>query len=131
MNISSRLLAPFFIVFICLSLIIIACWKLLPQYNIDGYVLFFANVYFLLICLLVFFIQKKALGNANPNVFIRSVMSGMMIKMVLCVAAVLAYTLLIKEDFNKKAVFLSLFFYLVYLAAEVKALMKLNKQHNA
>ena len=131
MNASSRLLSPFMIVFGCISLFIIAAWSLLSGFGIDNYVLLAANALFFFVCVLVFFIQKKALKNTNPNVFIRSIMSGMMIKMFFCVVAVLAYTLLVKEGFNKKALFISLFFYLVYLAVEVKVLTKLNKQHNA
>lgn len=131
MNSPSRLLVPFMIVFGCIFIIILAGWKFLSTYGIDNYVLLGANTLFFLVCILVFFIQKKGMKNPNPNVFIRSIMGGMMIKMFFCIVAVLAYTLLIGEGFNKKAVFISLFFYLIYLTVEVKVLMKLNKQHHA
>lgn len=131
MNFPSRLLVPFVIVFVCIFIVILAGWKFLSSYGIDNYVLIAANTLFFLVSILVFFIQKKALKNANPNVFIRSIMSGMMVKMFFCIVAVLIYTLVIGDGFNKKAVFISMFFYLIYLAAEVKVLMKLNKQHNA
>ena len=130
MNASTRLLVPFVFVFLGISLVIVAGWKFFSGYGIDNYVLLAANTIFFSACILVFFIQKKALKNTNPNVFIRSVMGGMMIKMLFCILAVLAYTVLVGEGFNKKAVFISMFFYLIYLAAEVKVLMKLNKQHN-
>lgn len=131
MNFPSRLLVPFVIVFVCIFIVILAGWKFFSSYGIDNYVLIAANTLFFLVSILVFFIQKKALKNANPNVFIRSIMSGMMVKMFFCIVAVLIYTLVTGDGFNKKAVFISMFFYLIYLAAEVKVLMKLNKQHNA
>jgi len=130
MNLFSRLLLPFVIVFIILSLLILAGWSFLINKGFDPIVLMGANGFFLLIALLVFMLQKKALFNPNPNVFIRSVMSGMMIKMGLCVAAVLVYTLSAGDSFNKKSVFVGLLLYLVYLAVEVRAITKLNKQHH-
>ena len=80
--------------------------------------------------LLVFFMQKNALNNKNPNVFIRSVMAGMMIKMFSTVLAVLAYVVLVGPTYNKNAVFISLFMYLLYLAAEVFAISKVNSKKN-
>jgi len=130
MNVSSRLLLPFVIVFIVISLLVVAGWSFLKARGIDPFILIGANVFFLLMSFLVFLLQKKALHNPNPNVFVRSVMGGMMIKMALCVVAVLAYTLLSGGSFNKKSIFIALFLYLIYLAAEVRALTKLNKDHH-
>ncbi|MDB5203751.1 MAG: hypothetical protein JWQ27_3160 [Ferruginibacter sp.] len=131
MNAPTRRLLPFLIVFLLVNIVVISAWKMLADYGINNYVILAANGLFFLSNVVVFFIQKNALSNTNPNVFIRSVMSGMMIKMFLCVIAVLAYTLLSGPAFNKKAVFISMFLYLIYLAAEVIALTRLNKQHNA
>jgi high-affinity Fe2+/Pb2+ permease len=75
--------------------------------------------------------QKKALKNANPNVFIRSVMAGMMIKMAICIIAVMIYALAFKNNFSKYSVFAAVFLYFIYLAVEVRAATKLNKQKNA
>ena len=77
----------------------------------------------------VFFIQKNALQNTNPNVFIRSVILGMMIKMFSTVLAVLAYVVLVGQGYNKKAVFIALFMYLAYLATEVIIISKENKRN--
>ena len=69
--------------------------------------------------------------NANPNVFVRSVMGSMMIKMFIVVGVVFAYVAFSGGHYNKRGVFISLFFYLIYLAVEVYAVMKLNNQKNA
>jgi hypothetical protein len=131
MQVTNRLILPFFIVFTFLTAAVILGWNLLLKYHIDPWVLIGANFLVLLASLLVFFIQKKALSNKNPNVFVRAVMSGMMIKMAICVVAVLAYTFSAGDDFNKKGLFIGMFFYLIYLAVEVRSMSKLNRSHHA
>lgn len=126
-----RLFFPFIMVFVGLSLLILAGWKFSNNNNIDTNVLLASNALFFVVAALVFLLQKKGLKNLNPNKFVRSILTGMMLKMFFCVVAVLIYTLAIGDKFNKKAVFISLFFYLIYLAVEVMVLMKLNKQSHA
>lgn len=130
MKLFGRMLLPMFIIFIALTIFIFAASKLWDTYNIDRSVLMGANLLFMTTGLLVFFMQKNALTNKNPNVFIRSVMAGMMIKMFSTVLAVLAYVVVVGPTYNKRAVFISLFMYLVYLAIEVIAISKLNNKKN-
>lgn len=131
MSPSARFLYPLLGLFAILTVMIFSLKNILVKNGIDANVLLAANLIFLLINILVFLYQKKALTHANPNVFIRSVMSGMMIKMFVCAIAVLAYVLLTDKDYNKKSVFIAMFFYLIYLAVEVASLMRLNNNRNA
>ncbi len=131
MSATSRFLLPLFALFAVINIIIFSLQQLLVKYNVDQTVLLGANAIFLLMNILVFIFQQKALHNSNPNVFIRSVIGGMMFKMFVCAIAVLAYVLLIGPDYNKKAVFISMFFYLFYLAVEVVVLMRVNNKKNA
>ena len=130
MRLFGKILLPILIIFILLSIFILSLNTLWQKFNVDRNVLLGANVLFLITGVLVFFLQKKALTNPNPNVFVRSIIGGMMIKMFSTVIAVLAYVVLIGNTYNKKAVFLSLFMYLIYLAAEVYAISKVNKKKN-
>ncbi len=100
-------------------------------YGVDVNVLLGANGIFFIINILVFLYQKQALTNPNPNVFIRSVLGGMMVKMFVCAIAVFGYVVLLGPTYNKKAVFISMFLYLIYLAVEVATLMRLNNKKNA
>lgn len=129
MNLSNRMLLPFVLVFSFFLLLIFLSWNKLAKWEIDGMALLGANIFFLLVSLLVFFILKKSMGSSNPHVFIRAVIGGMMIKMFLTVIAVLVYALASGESFSKYAVFAALFIYLFYLAAEVAAVLKLNKKN--
>ena len=75
--------------------------------------------------------QVKAMQDSNPNVFIRSVMTGMIIKVFACILAVVAYYFLSRELFNKPAVYISMIIYIIFLTVEVRTIMKLNKTKNA
>ena len=131
MNSTYRFLLPLLILFAIINFLIFILKTVFTRYNVDGTVLLGANAIFLVMNILVFLFQQKALKHSNPNVFIRSVIGGMMLKMFVCAIAVLAYVVLVGPDYNKKAVFISLFFYLFYLAAEVGILMRLNSKKNA
>lgn len=130
MKLFGKMLLPLLLIFISVNAFILLTPALWLKYHIDQDVLIYANLIFLLTGILVFFIQKKALTNSNPNVFIRSIMSGMLIKMFTTVIAVFAYVIAAGKGFDKKAVFISLFLYLIYLAAEVIAISQQNKKRN-
>jgi len=104
---------------------------LLARWGIDYRVLIVANILFFSISLIAFFMQKKALSNSNPNVFVRSVMGGMLLKMFACITAVIIYRFAAGDTVSRISVFGAMFLYLFYLAAEVAVITKLNKQKNA
>ncbi|RYY70563.1 MAG: hypothetical protein EOO13_06190 [Chitinophagaceae bacterium] len=131
MTAPNRVIYPLLAIFAILSGMIVVFSKSLERYNVETTVLLAANGLFFLLNVIVSLTQKKALGNSNPNVFVRSVIAGMMIKMFVCAIAVLAYVTLVGPGYNKKGVFISLFIYLIYLAVEVGTIMRLNKRSNA
>lgn len=131
MNPRYQVLLPLFIPFLILTAMIFSAKLFYAGTNIDYNVLTGANCLFFLMSLLVFRIQYKAMHHSNPNVFIRSVMGGLIIKMVTCIAAVIAYYFSSGIHFNKPAVYISMIIYMVYLIMEVRTIMKLNKQKNA
>jgi hypothetical protein len=131
MKLFGKMLMPVLIIFITLTIFIFVADTLWVKYNVDRDVLLGANILFLVTSVLVFFMQKNALSNANPNVFVRSVIAGMMIKMFSTAIAVLAYVLIVGSGYNTSAVFISLIMYLIYLAAEVMAISKENKNKHA
>lgn len=131
MTVSSRIIYPLLSIFIILSGTIVVFSKALEKKGVDSTVLLVANGLFFLLNIIVFLIQKKALSHSNPNVFVRTVIAGMMIKMFVCAIAVIAYVVLTGPDYNKKAVFISLFIYLIYLAVEVGTIIRLNNRSNS
>ncbi len=131
MKLFGKMLMPVLIIFVTLTIFIFAVNVLWVKYNVDRDVLLGANVLFLVTSIIVFFMQKNALSSTNPNVFVRSVIAGMMIKMFSTAIAVLAYVLIVGSTYNTSAVFISLIMYLIYLAAEVMAISKENKNKHA
>lgn len=131
MTIRPKHLAPIGIVFMLISILVIYLQKTLDSLHIDSNILLLANAFLFLITIFTAFIQLKSIGHPNPNLFVRTVLSGMMIKMFAAVLAVLAYTIWSGDQFNKRGIFLSLILYLVYLTTEVYITFRLNKNHNA
>jgi hypothetical protein len=123
--------APLIIVFVLITIFILTSTHTLETYKISSELLIGSNLFFFLLSILSISIQYKALSNKNPNVFIRSVMIGMILKMFSTAIAVVVYFFQSGAHFNKRGVFISLFFYLIYLATEVLTVMKLNKKSNA
>lgn len=126
-----RPVLPLVILFTLISGLLVTFSAALKSKGFDIEVLVYANILLMLVSLVAFFLQARALDNKNPNVFIRSVMGGMMMKMFICVIAVFVYVSMAGSTYNKRSLFAALFLYLIYLAIEVGVLMKMNnrKQH--
>jgi len=131
MNPQRKIIGPLIAIFIIFSGAVTASNNLLAKWGIDYSVLLIANSVFFLTSLVVFFMQRRAMANKNPNVFVRSVMGGMLLKMFVCITAILIYRLVAGDNFSKVSVFAAMFLYLLYLGVEVGVITKLNKQKDA
>ena len=131
MKVERSFLLPLLLVFIFCNGLFLTMKVPLARLGIDSYVLIIANSLFLIIAIITSFIQKKALQNTNPNVFIRSVMAGMMIKMFVCIIAIIIYWFIAKQNFSTATVFAAMLVYLIYLGVEVALVSKMNKQKHA
>lgn len=121
---------PVLAVFIVASASIFLAKDWLLQKGFDTDVLLAANFFFLIIHLISFFMQRKSLSNTNPNVFVRAVMGGMILKMFTCITVVFIYVSVLGDEYNKKSLFTALILYLFYLAAEVIAISSSLKKGN-
>lgn len=130
-NAAGRLLLPLILLFVLINFSVFFFSTSLVKNNIDVNVLYVGNLLMFVISIISFFIQQKGMYNKNPHVFVRSVMSGMMLKMAVCILAVFAYVYSSGTTYNKRGIFIALFFYLIYLATEVYVIMKMNKNKKA
>jgi hypothetical protein len=129
---NNKQILPLIIIFLGLNAFFLIGTSFFEKYGIDKNVLIIANTLLFITNFITFILQRKALQNKNPNVFVRSMMAGMMIKMFVVLGAFIAYVLITgKATVNKPAIYVSIFLYFVYLAVEVAIVMKLNKQKNA
>jgi len=131
MKTRSKELLPFILLFIVFNNFFLLGKNWLARYGLDHLVLIIANSLFFVISILAYFMQKRALKNSNPNVYVRSVMGGMMIKMAICIIAVAIYVIALKDNYSKMSVFAAMFLYLIYLGVEVKLATKLNTRKDA
>jgi hypothetical protein len=124
------LILPLILLFLLFNSFFLFGKGLLGKWGLQFEFLIIANLIFFIISVIAFLMQKKALKNANPNVFIRSVMGGMLIKMAICIVAVAIYAIAFKDNFSSNSILAAMFLYLVYLGVEVAIATKLNRQKN-
>lgn len=122
---------PLIFLFIFLNAIFLAFRIFLEKKGIDSDVIIAANALLFLSNFITLLIYHKALKNSNPNVFVRSMMAGLLIKLFIIAGAFVTYIVLSDKNINKPAIFISIFLYFIYLAAEVTIVLKMNKQKNA
>jgi hypothetical protein len=127
MNNKWKVFFPIVIVFVIVSLIIVAGHKLFDQWKVDTGVVAGTNFILFLITSLSFILAQRGLNNSNPNVFFRSIYSGILLKLFGCIIAAFIYISIYKAHLNKPALFISMGLYLVYTFVEVSVLMKLLK----
>jgi hypothetical protein len=84
-------------------------------------------ILFLVSCASLYF-HIKGFLNKNVNAFLRSIYSSLLVKMFVCVAAVVIYAVLAKEELNKPGLFLAMALYFVYTFVEVRMVFRLLKQ---
>ena len=116
------------ILFVSINILCALILLFYPIESINFNLVFTSNCLLFCLSTLILRIQQKGLNNKNPNAFIQSIMLGMLLKMFVCVIAVLIYVLMSKSGINKNGLLLSMFLYLIYLAVEVSAISKINKQ---
>lgn len=123
-------LIPLILLFVIIEAGILVFSQSLIQKNISPNVLSGGNIILFLLTVITCLWQKKALNNSNPNVFIRSVMSGILLKMVVAVMIIFIYVNMSGEDFNGRGIFSVMILYFLYLSVEVITISKLNKAGN-
>lgn len=131
MNNNRRAILPIVFLFIFLNTFLIVSRSFLERHGIDREVLIAANAILFISNFISLLVLQKSLKNPNPNVFVRAMMAGTVIKLLVIAASFAAYAFAVKRDINKPAVYISIFLYFLYLAIEVAAVLKLNKQKNA
>ncbi|MBC7721791.1 MAG: hypothetical protein H7068_07170 [Pedobacter sp.] len=122
---------PFVYLFIILNTIFLLFGKKLDAIKIDHVVVIGANILLFLISIITLIMHLKAVKNSNPNVFSRSIMGGMIIKLFGLGAAVVIYLIQAGKDMSVYAIFVSMFLYVLYTFLEVKIALQLNQKPNA
>ncbi len=128
MSNSKKIFTPIIIVFIIINALVIAGKSFLINKGFDVDFLIYANLLLFAISLGGAYIQKRGLQSSNNNVFVRGVYASMMLKMFVCMFAVLIYAFMYKTQINKPSLFTSMGLYIVYTIIEVSSLSKLARK---
>lgn len=122
---------PIILVFIFINTFLLTGRSFLEKQNIDREVLIASNAILFISNFITLLLLQRSLKSSNPNVFVRSMMAGTVIKLLIIAISFIAYAFAVKKNINKPAVYISIFLYFLYLALEVGIVLKLNKQKNA
>jgi hypothetical protein len=122
-----RAFLPILAVFLVSSGLIIAGAAVLKEWKTDSRVLSGGNGLFFGLTAISYFLHIKSLRTPNPHVFVRTMYSSLIIKMMVCMVAALLYGWLTKPV-NKNAILGCFILYVIYTFLEVRVLMKFLKK---
>ncbi|HRI22031.1 MAG TPA: hypothetical protein PLA68_13810 [Panacibacter sp.] len=126
-----KALAPLFIFFMLVNAFCLFFKDWLDSKNIDHFVVGIGNCILFFLSVVIYFMQKKSLQNTNPNVFVRSIMAGTFIKLIVIAGAVVIYLLAAGENKSNYGIIAAVSLYFVYTFIEVKTAARLNKEYGS
>jgi hypothetical protein len=100
----------------------------LANKGIDQSVLIGGNLLLFLVSLITFLITYRSLKAKNPNIFVRAMYGGFIIKFFVVAIAAFIYIMVTKEHVNKPALFICMGLYVLYTFFEVSSLIRVLKQ---
>ena len=121
---------PLFIIFILVNTICLIYTTALVQKGFDPLVIQGANLILFVLALIGAFMHNKAVKSKNPHAFVRSIMSGMVLKLFVIGASVFIYLYLAGAQRNVKGIVIGMVLYILYSILEVKGAYRLNKEKN-
>lgn len=118
------------VVIVCLILsgLVYYLYSQNPAYDFTS--LLIGNITLALVSLLSFNIIKRGIRSGNPNAFVRSKMTGTMLKFFICIAILLIYIFVNEREIHKPSLFLFLGMYVVYSAIEAVPLSKMARKND-
>jgi hypothetical protein len=119
---------PITLFFVVLNALLIAGRSLFVRLDADRDVLIIGNVVLFLVSLASFFLGRKGLTDSNPHAFVRSIYTGMIVKLFACAIAVFIYAATSNAGVNKPSLFILMGLYVVYTFIEVSLLTKMLRQ---
>lgn len=119
-------LSVFVLVFLVFNFLVIfhvfpAGWKMDKMVLLIGNCLLFGVTY------LSFLLHIKGLRDPNPHVFVRTMVGSLLIKMLICLVAVMIYAMASGGAINRNGILACFVLYLLYTILEVRVLQRLYR----
>lgn len=119
---------PIFLVFILINAGGFSARQLLDKWGINADVALTGNLILFLATAISYYFYFRSFQNDRPQVFMKFVYAGMVVKMLICLFAAVLYIMIAGKQVNKGGVILSMAFYVVYSALEIVILLRLSRQ---
>ncbi len=119
---------PLVLIFIITTALFIAGRSRFAGWNIDTDVLIIGNLILFIVTLISFYFYTRSMNTRNPYAITRLMYGSLLVRMIVCLAAVLIYVVSAGKGVSKGAIFSCMFFYFVYTGVEVAILLKMSKQ---
>ncbi|GAA4320853.1 hypothetical protein [Compostibacter hankyongensis] len=112
------------IVFCLINGIGIAYSHVLERWGIENIVGLTGNILLALATFISYYYNRKAIGVKSNHVFIRMVYLSTLIKLLICLAAVVTYVYLYRGHLTKGTILLFFFLYVLYTVLETTSLIR-------
>lgn len=117
----------FVLIFLVVNLLVIfhvfpAGWKMDYRVLLIGNGLLFGVTY------VSFLLHIKGLRNPNPHVFVRTMYGSLLVKMLICLVAVMIYAMASGGAINRNGIIACFVLYMLYTILEVRVLQRMYKQ---
>jgi signal transduction histidine kinase len=121
-----RSLSFFVLIFLVFNLLVIfhvfpVGWKMDYRVVLIGNSLLFGVTY------VSFLLHIKGLRNPNPHVFVRTMYGSLLVKMLICLVAVMIYAMASGGAINRNGIIACFVLYLLYTILEVRILQRLYR----
>lgn len=127
-NQNQKLYLPIVGLFVALNSFYLLGQGWLNKYGLSFNVLMGGNLILFIVTITSLYFHVKGFLHKNIQVFFRSVYGALMIKMLICAAAVIVYAMIAKPNINKPALYICMALYFVYSFMEVRMVFRLLKQ---
>ena len=87
-----------------------------------------ANGLLVLLMLLSYWMTQKSLSSSNPNHFVRAVYGSFLLKFFVLALTAFIYIMVVRDQVNKPALYISLGMYVLYTILEVRSLQLLLRR---
>jgi hypothetical protein len=124
----SRSFRPLLVIFFITNVLFVTNRARFSNWDLDVDVLIIGNLVLFAASAISFYLFTRSLNSKNPQAVVRTVYSGVVSKMMICLVAVFIYISIAGKGVNKGGIFGCMFLYLLYTTLEVAILMKLSKQ---
>ncbi len=115
------------IVFCIVTALLVAGKSWLVKWGIEFPVVLTGNLILFAVSLASLLLYQRAMAHASTMGFLRNTYSGLLLKLFVCVIAVLIYAAVQREHVNKGGIFACVFLYFLYALLEMRSLMQWNK----